>query len=186
VDAGAQVTNQGTLANLVGSDRFYIEALIPMDRIKWIHIPDNSGDAGSSAKIVSGSGRILEGRLYKLLGEIESNGRQARLLIEVKDPLDLTRKNGDRHPLLLNDYVSVEIEGRSVQDVFVIERQHVRDGNMVYIVDEDDRLQVRTVEIVWSSGGDVLVRGPREGERLIISDLPAPVEGMKVSVAPPE
>jgi RND family efflux transporter MFP subunit len=183
VDAGAQVTNQGTLANLVGSDRFYIEALIPMDRIKWIHIPDNSGDAGSSAKIVSGSGRILEGRLYKLLGEIESNGRQARLLIEVKDPLDLTRKNGDRHPLLLNDYVSVEIEGRSVQDVFVIERQHVRDGNMVYIVDEDDRLQVRTVEIVWSSGGDVLVRGPREGERLIISDLPAPVEGMKVSVS---
>ena len=186
VDAGAQVTNQGTLANLVGSDRFYIEALIPLDRIKWIHIPDNKGEAGSSAKIVSGSGRTLEGRIYKLLGEIESNGRLARLLIDIKDPLDLARKNGDRHPLLLNDYVSVEIEGRSVQNVFVIERQHIKDGNMVYIVDEDDRLQVRTVNIVWSSTNHVLVRGLEEGEKLIVSDVPAPVEGMKVSVAPPE
>ena len=186
VDAGAQATSQGILANLVGSDRFYIEALIPLDRIKWIHIPDNKGDAGASAKIVSGSGRTLEGRIYKLLGEIESNGRLARLLIEIKDPLDLARKNGDRHPLLLNDYVSVEIEGRSVQNVFVIERQHIKDGNMVYIVDKDDRLQVRTVDIVWSSANHVLARGLEEGEKLIISDLPAPVEGMKVSVAPPE
>jgi RND family efflux transporter MFP subunit len=182
VDVGAQATNQGTLASLVGSDRFYIETLIPMDRIKWIHIPDKTGDAGSTAKIVSGSGRTLKGRIYKLLGEIEPNGRLARLLVEIKDPLDLARVNGDRHPLLLNDYVSVEIEGRSVQNVFVIERQHLDDGNLVYLVDDDDRLQIRTVDIVWSSADHVLARGLKENEKLIISDVPAPVEGMKLRV----
>ena len=179
---GALVTVQGTLAHLVRSDSFFIEALLPLDRLEWVHIPGNSLDAGSRVEIVSDSGRVLPGRIYKLLGDLEPSGRLARILIEVNDPLDLGRENGDRRPLLLGDYVSAKIEGRSVQNVFVIERQHLKDGNMVYIADEDDRLQVRTVDIVWSSGDHVLVRGLNDGERLIISDVPAPVEGMKVRV----
>ncbi len=185
-NVGALVTVQSTLAHLVRSDSFFIEALLPLDRLEWVHIPENSRDAGSIVEIVSDSGRTLPGHIYKLLGDLEPSGRLARILIEVNDPLDLGRKNGDRRPLLLGDYVSARIEGRSVQNVFVIDRQHLRDGNMVYIADEDDRMQVRVVDIVWSSGDHVLARGLKNGEKLIISDVPAPVEGMKVSVAPPE
>ena len=186
VDVGAQVTVQSTLAHLVGSDSFFIEALLPLDRLGWIHIPENSQNTGSKAEIVSDSGRVLTGTIYKLLGDIEPDGRLARILIQVNDPLDLNRQNDDRRPLLLGDYVSARIEGRSVQDVYVIKRQHLKDGSIIYIADENDRLQVLSVDIVWSSTDHVLVRGPGEGERLIISDVPAPVEGMKVSVAPPE
>jgi len=182
VDVGAQVTVQSTLAHLVGSDSFFIEALLPLDRLGWIHIPGNSQNTGSKAEIVSDSGKILTGTIYKLLGDIEPDGRLARILIQVYDPLDLNRQNGDRRPLLLGDYVSARIEGRSVQDVYVINRQHLKDGSIVYIADENDRLQFRRVDIVWSSTDHVLVRGPAEGERLIISDVPAPVEGMKVRV----
>jgi hypothetical protein len=57
---------------------------------------------------------------------------------------------------------------------------------MVYIADENDQLQVRAVNIVWSSTDHVFVRGLAEGERLIISDVPAPVEGMKLSVTTQE
>ena len=186
VDVGAQVTVQSTLAHLVGSDSFFIQALLPLDRLEWIHIPGNSQNTGSKAEIASDTGRVLTGTIYKLLGDIEPDGRLARVLIQVNDPLDLNRQNGDRRPLLLGDYVSARIEGRSVQDVYVIKRQHLKDGSIVYIADENDRLQLLSVDIVWSSTDHVLVRGPAEGERLIISDVPAPVEGMKVSVAPPD
>ena len=186
VDVGAQVTVQSTLAHLVGSDSFFIQALLPLDRLEWIHIPGNSRNTGSKAEIVSDTGRVLTGTIYKLLGDIEPDGRLARVLIQVNDPLDLNRQNGDRRPLLLGDYVSATIEGRFVQDVYIIKRQHLKDGSIVYIADENNRLQFRRVDIVWSSTDHVLVRGPAEGERLIISDVPAPVEGMKVSVAPPE
>ena len=182
VNVGAQITVQGTLAHLVGSDSFFIEALLPLDRLEWVHIPENSRNTGSKAEIVSDSGRVLTGRIYKLLGDIEPDGRLAKIFIQLNDPLDLNRQNGDRRPLLLGDYVSARIEGRSVQNVFIIERQHIRDGNRVYIADEDDRLQVHTVDIIWNSTDHVLVRGLVEGERLIISDVPAPVEGMRVRV----
>jgi len=183
VNVGAQITVQGTLAHLVGSDSFFIEALLPLDRLEWVHIPENSRNTGSKAEIVSDSGRVLTGRIYKLLGDIEPDGRLAKIFIQLNDPLDLNRQNGDRRPLLLGDYVSARIEGRSVQNVFIIERQHIRDGNRVYIADEDDRLQVHTVDIIWNGTDHVLVRGLVEGERLIISDVPAPVEGMKVRIA---
>ena len=182
VNVGAQITVQGTLAHLVGSDSFFIEALLPLDRLEWVHIPENSRNTGSKAEIVSDSGRVLTGRIYKLLGDIEPDGRLAKIFIQLNDPLDLNRQNGDRRPLLLGDYVSARIEGRSVQNVFIIERQHIRDGNRVYIADEDDRLQVHTVDIIWNGTDHVLVRGLVEGERLIISDVPAPVEGMKIRV----
>ena len=182
VNVGAQITVQGTLAHLVGSDSFFIEALLPLDRLEWVHIPENSRNTGSKAEIVSDSGRVLTGRIYKLLGDIEPDGRLAKIFIQLNDPLDLNRQNGDRRPLLLGDYVSARIEGRSVQNVFIIERQHIRDGNRVYIADEDDRLQVHTVDIIWNGTDHVLVRGLVEGERLIISDVPAPVEGMRIRV----
>ncbi len=186
VHVGSQATVQGTLAHLAGSDTFFIEALLPLDRLEWVHIPENSLNNGSRAEIVADSGRVLTGTVYRLLGDIEPDGRLARIFIQVNDPLDLNRKNGDRRPLLLGDYVSARIEGRSVQDVFVIERRHLKDGSMVYIADENDQLQVRTVNIVWSSTDHVFVRGLAEGERLIISDVPAPVEGMKLSVTTQE
>lgn len=186
VHVGSQATVQGTLAHLAGSDTFFIEALLPLDRLEWVHIPENSLNKGSRAEIVADSGRVLTGTVYRLLGDIEPDGRLARIFIQVNDPLDLNRKNGDRRPLLLGDYVSARIEGRSVQDVFVIERRHLKDGSMVYIADENDQLQVRAVNIVWSSTDHVFVRGLAEGERLIISDVPAPVEGMKLSVTTQE
>jgi RND family efflux transporter MFP subunit len=182
VNIGSQVTVQGVLAHLVGSDTFFIEALIPLDRLGWIHIPENSEDTGSSAIVRSGTGRVLNGRIYKLLGDLEPDGRLARILIEVSDPLDLKTDNGERRPLLLGDYVNARIEGRSVENIFVIDRQYLEDGKRVNIADEEDRLRIKMIDIVWSGEDYVLAKGLENGERLIISDVPAPVEGMKVRI----
>jgi RND family efflux transporter MFP subunit len=182
VDVGSQVTSQGILAHLAGSNRFFVEALIPLDRLEWIHVPENQKETGSRAVVTTGTGRVATGFLYKLLGDLEPNGRLARVLIEIKDPLDLEKLNGDRKPLLLGDYVSARIDGRMVKDVFVIERKYLKDGNMVYIATDQDTLHIKNVQIIWNGADHVLARGLVNGERLIISDVPAPVEGMKVRV----
>ncbi|MGD8353763.1 MAG: efflux RND transporter periplasmic adaptor subunit [Pseudomonadota bacterium] len=182
VNIGSQVTVQGTLAHLVGSDTFFIEALIPLDRLSWVHIPENPTDNGSKAVVRSGTGRVVTGRIYKLLGDLETDGRLARILIEISDPLDLERQNGDRKPLLLGDYVNASIYARSVEDVFVIDRKYLKEGNKVYIAGEDDRLRIKPVEIIWNGADNILARGLEQGEELIVSDVPAPVEGMKIRI----
>jgi RND family efflux transporter MFP subunit len=182
VDLGSQVTVQGLLAELAGTDAFHVEALVPLDRLAWIHIPDGPGDTGSRVSFTVMGGRVLKGRIFKLLTDLQPNGRLARVLIEVSDPLDLLKRNGDRRPLLLGDYVSATIEGRTVESVFVISREHLKDGGRVYTVDSENRLRMREVEIVWSGMEQVLVRGLEPGTQLIVSDLPAPMEGMKLLI----
>jgi hypothetical protein len=186
MDVGAQVSTQGTLARLVGSDLFHIQALVPLDRLKWILLPDGPLARPSPASVKTGTGRVREGRVLKLMGDLEPNGRLARLLIEVEDPMDLKKRNGERSPMLLGDYVSVLIQGKTVEEVFVIDRSYLRDGDSILTVNNEDRLMIDEVEIVWQGEDDILATGITPGTMMVTSDLSAPVEGMKVRVAPPE
>lgn len=182
VDIGAQANVQSAIAGLAGTDTFYVEALVPLDRLPWIHLPDGKKGTGSRALVSMGGDRLLEGKIYKLLSDLQPNGRLARVLIGVDDPLDLKRKNGDRRPLLLGNFVGVTIKGRSIQDVFTLSREHLKDGGLVYSVNNEGRLAMQKVEIVWSGAEKVFVRGVEPGTKLIVSDLSAPVEGMELRV----
>jgi hypothetical protein len=51
----------------------------------------------------------------------------------------------------------------------------------VWILAQDGTLDIRKIEIVWSEYDDVFMRQQlKNGERLIISNLPAPVQGMRL------
>jgi RND family efflux transporter MFP subunit len=182
IDVGAQVTVQSTIAHLVGSDFFHIQALVPLDRLKWIILPDGPFSQPSPASVNTGTGRVRKGRVLKLMGDLEPDGRLARLLIEVVDPMDLKNRNGERSPMLLGDYVSVLIKGRTVENVFLVKRKYLKDGGYILTVDNEDHLRVQDIEVVWRGEDEVFAKGISPGTRMVVSDLPAPVEGMKVRV----
>lgn len=182
--AGAQVAAQTSLGSLVGTDSYYVEALIPLDRIDWIHIPGGSaGSPGSVATVRTGTGGVRQGMVFKLAGEVQTGGRLAKVIVEVRDPLGLRRQGGKPDPLLIGDYVSMEIAGRTLENVFNIPRQYLRDGNRVLTVDSESRLRIKEIDVAWRDVVSVVARGLIPGELLVISDLPAPVEGMEVRVA---
>lgn len=183
VNQGAQVTAQSILGKLAGSDRYHVEALLPMDRLEWIHIPEKPDNRGSRATVTAGNDRVVDGLVFKLLPDLQPGGLLSRVIIVIEDPLDLTTDNAERRPLLLGDYVTIQIQGRTLDDVFTIEREHLKDGSKVYIADEGDRLEIRDIKVLWSGAQHVLARGLNEGDKLIISDVPAPVEGMELRVS---
>ena len=49
-------------------------------------------------------------------------------------------------------------------------------------MNNEGRLAMQKVEIVWSGAEKVFVRGVEPGTKLIVSDLSAPVEGMELRV----
>ena len=126
---------------------------------------------------------VREGRVVRLLSDLEPSGRMARVLISVQDPLSLD--SGHELPLLLGSFVRVEIDAGELEDVLVINRAALRDGESVWVVDADDRLQIRDVAVVWTRKDSVLVSNViRPGERLIVSGLPLAVPAMKVNPQP--
>lgn len=180
---GSRVLNSTLLATLVGTDQYWIEVAVPVDQLKWIRIPGPGINSGSSARIYNDNvwrdGEYREGKIMQLVGDLESEGRMARLLIAVEDPLDLDGKDGRKPRLLIDSYVRVIIDGTPQKSVISIDRKHVHDGNLVWIMDEQDRLNIRTVSILFRGKSNVLVTsGVKAGERLVTTDLSAPVNNM--------
>lgn len=184
VDIGSQVSGQDQLAELVGTDEYWIQASMPVDRLNWIMIPHNSGEAGAKVRILYRNGIELTGTVIKLLGELGAEGRMARVLVEIKDPLGLNFTEKKNPPLLIGEYVRIEIEGRRLKNVYRIPRSALRDNTRIWLVSNDGKLEIRTVETLWRDAQTVLLTdGLQPGEQLIVSDLAKPANGMQLQVA---
>ncbi len=183
VDLGSQVTLQETLAELVGTDTYRIQVSIPVERLEWIQTPSQAGDPGSKARIICSQGHERSGRVIRLMGDLATEGRMARILVEVADPLGLNASTQDRTPLLIGEYVRAEIQGRKLDGVFEIPRTALRDHSSVWLVGENQTLEIRKVRPIWRDAEMVLLKDAlKPGEHLIVSDLAAPVEGMMLRV----
>ncbi len=200
-DLGQLVTPQTPLATLVGTDRFWVQVSVPVDKLGVIDVP------GLSTKEVLGSpvvvvqefgGQRIEraGHVIRLLGDLDPVGRMARLLVSVEDPFGLKAPASPKAPeearavshlpLLLGAFVQVAIEARELENVVEVPRLALRDGDSVYVVGPDSRLVVRDVEVAWRRADTVLVKkGVAPGEEVVTSRLPSAVPGMLLRKAPP-
>jgi len=181
VEIGSQVSTQDQLAELVGTDLYWIRVSIPVERLTWVRIPRADDGPGSEVRVLYRNGFHRQGKVIKLLGDLETEGRMARILVAVKDPLDMESSVNGQPPLLLGEYVRVEIEGRMLENVYRIPRSALRDATNLWLVDDGNHLEIRPVQTVWRDTDTVLLReGLEPGDRLIISDLSKPVAGMPV------
>lgn len=190
VNLGTQVAVGLSLASMVGTDDYWVELSIPMDELRRIQIPDFNSTTGSQVRVYQtgawGPDTYRMGVVTRLMSEIEPQGRMARLLVTITDPLDLKTSPQARKPLILGSFVNVEIVGQKLSNVVPVERTAVREGNHVWVMGSDDKLDIREVKIAWAGSDQVLVSdGLAAGDRLIVSDLGAPVTGMPLRTAPP-
>lgn len=184
VELGGVVSTQETLATLVGTDEYWVEASLPMDRLQWITLPAAHGSTpGSPVTVITSAGERRTGSMLKLLSSLETDGRMARVLISVPDPLNLKNNNSTALPLLLGDYVSIEIQGRQLSHVVTIPRSALREGGHVWVATPEDTLDIRPVSVAWKDKEIACIdKGLTPDDRLITSDLAAPVQGMPVRV----
>jgi RND family efflux transporter MFP subunit len=181
VEVGSLVTPQDPLAELVGVDEYWIQVSLPVDYLKWISLPNRKGEKGSGVRVVHRSGHERTGEVIELLGDLETDGRMARILTAVKDPLGLKDSGQRARPLLIGEYVRVEIEGSELSQVFRIPRAALRDNDTIWVVADDSTLDIRPAATIWRDTQTVFLgEGLHPGDRVIVSDLAAPVQGMKI------
>ncbi|QTA92751.1 efflux RND transporter periplasmic adaptor subunit [Desulfonema magnum] len=192
VDIG-QPAGPGTkLVTLVGTDEFWLQISVPVRRLSWISVPGVNATEGSFVTVIqennaAGSQIVRQGKVVRLLGDLDPVGRMARILVAVEDPFDLnTEKVIKNIPLLLGAYVKVEIQGPELENVFVIPRKALREGEQVWLMTHEKKLSIRKVDVVWRRKDDLLVRGLNSGEHIITSRISAPVEGMELRVSGPD
>jgi multidrug efflux pump subunit AcrA (membrane-fusion protein) len=187
IDVGQLVSPQSRIATLVGTDQFWVQVALPVERLSWITVPRNEQTEGSRAVVLQSTGSGIDisrmGRVTRLIGELDPVGRMARLLVSVDDPLGLfnNRKKKDL-PLILGAYVNVELEGTMLRNIFAVPRLAIHNLDRVWLLDMDNCLAMKKVSIVWRNEDTVFISdGLKSGDRVITSSLPTPIPGMELN-----
>ncbi len=186
VDEGQRVSPTSTVVELVGTASYFIRATVDVTDLSWLDIPGVRGsEEGSDVSIEfrgeHGDEARRRGRIVRLESGVDPEGSMAQVLVEVEDPLGLETDEDVGPPLLLGGLVNVCIEGREVEEMFHVPASAVHRGNHVWLVDENERLEMRPIEVVHRQDEVALVRsGLRSGERLVTSTIETPTEGMRL------
>lgn len=177
---GAQVSALETLATLVSTDAYWIEAAVPVDRLAWITIPGTHHKHGSSATIETpGADQRFTGEVIRISGQLNEQSRLAKVLIRVDDPLGLQSKT-PVVPLMLDDYVRVNVEGKHIDNVIGLTRSLIRDDGQVWVY-EKGGLSIRDIHTVWGDDTHVYIdEGIKQGDCVIQSNLSGVVNGMEL------
>ncbi len=174
------------LAKLAGTQSFWVDASVPMDKLKWISIPGISVDPASEVKIsyesAWGKSIFRKGRVKRLKAEVEPSGRMAKLIIEVPDPLSQLAENKKAPPLVLGTFVRAAITGNTLRDVIALPESTLHDGRYLWLVDDRNILIIKDIKPVWAEQGMIYLPKDQLPEKVqvITSDLSTPVSGMKI------
>lgn len=188
VELGQVVGPTSRAVVLVGTDAFWVQALIPPDQLRMFSIPGINATEGAKVKVwqdLGGDARAeWEGRVLRVLTDLDPMGRMAKVLVEVKDPLNLRQDTTQTLPLMLGAFVNIEIESNREEVLVTLPRKALRDGERALVLKEDNTLDIRSVEVVWRYEDTVLVRsGVKSGEEVITSAVSAPIQGMALRKA---
>ncbi len=186
-DEGQVVGVQTRLATLVGTDEYWVQVSLPMAELRWITLPDEQGRGGAQAQVFLDAGRqgerVRTGRVIRVLGDLDNAGRMARLLVSVPDPLQ-GGEDSAASAFPLNAYVRVLIQGPMLEDSFVLPRSSLHEGRQLWVMSEEDRLDIHEVDVGWQDKERMVVSGPgmKAGTRVVTSRIPLPIKGMKLKI----
>lgn len=185
VDVGQFLQKGRAVATLYDTER--LEVRLPLADAQLAYLdPEfaNTGIASADPIPVTltanfgGRQQSWAAQLLRSEGDISTASRFLYVIAEVSQS---TNENGVRLPVGL--FVNAAIQGRTVDDLVSIPRTALRSGNNVMVIDENNRLQFREVQIFRLSEAHALISGGlNTGERISISALQFVVEGMPVQV----
>ncbi|VGO17116.1 Multidrug resistance protein MdtA [Pontiella desulfatans] len=172
-DVGDYAQSSKVLVELAATDRFFVRASIPLSALGPL---PQLGRQPYAATLTLSDGTTRAAQTHRLLPGLSTKGRMARLLLTADLPY-----SGEGRPMLIDEYVRIRIEGETINDALLLPRVYLRDGNVVWTIDGENKLRILAAEVLQGYADDVLVRidGPAQLE-IVTSGLPAAVDGMEL------
>lgn len=184
LEVGQYVNAGSPVANVAGTDHVEIVVPLPLEELAWLDVPSRgSSKKGSSATVeLKAGGQVSQwhGVITRALGEIDPRNRMARIVVTVADPFSLDTENTKLlNNLLPGMFVEVKLQGQEMPGVIAVPRGALHSNDSVWIVDDENKLHIREVDIVRRERDEVLVRsGVAAGEKIVMTNLSGAADGM--------
>ncbi len=188
INLGSQISAGEALAQLVGLDEYWVEATVPLDKLRWLVFSDRDraehGEGGSPVLVHHRNAwpedEVREGVLDQLVGQLEAGTRLARVLVVVKDPLSRQPANEGKPSLIIGAFVDTRIEGREITGALKLPREYIRQGDTVWLVREG-ALAIQPVDVVFQDATYAYIgEGLSAGDQVITTNLATVKEGIRL------
>ncbi|MBT3427616.1 MAG: efflux RND transporter periplasmic adaptor subunit [Gammaproteobacteria bacterium] len=188
LDIGQFVNRGVSVATIYATD--FVEVRLPIhdEELAFLDLPLSTSGKNLDGQVITrlrarfaGEEHEWEGTIVRTEGEIDAKTRMIQLVARVADPY--AALNG-KPPLAVGLFVEAEILGKALPAVVILPREAIRSNDQVYIVNSQNRLELRQLEIVKRVGNQVYVAaGLTRGDLVCITNLNDAIPGMLVRTA---
>ncbi len=191
VDLGQYVSKGQALGRLYSTGTAEIRLPLTDQQLRYLEQPfgarptdDFLDTAVTLHAEVGGRAAEWQGKLHRMEGAVDPDSRVWYAVVRVDDPYGLQHPE-QQTPLAVGLFVEAEIEGRTVDNVFQLPRSALRNEDNVLIVDADNRLRRRKVDVLRTDFKSALISsGLQAGDRVCVSPVEAFVDGLLVEIVP--
>lgn len=192
LDLGQFVSRGSAVATIYAVDAAEVRLPVSDRELAYVDLPlgyreDGAVSAAAGLRVVlyadfAGREHRWEGEIVRTEGEIDPRTRMVHAIARVENPYE-RMAGSDRPPLAVGMFVRAEIEGKSSGQVVSLPRSVMRGENRVLVVDPENRLRFREVEVFRMERDRVLVKsGISEDDRIVVSPLDNAIDGALVRV----
>lgn len=182
IGRGSRVGQNSKLFEIVNVEQFWLEVKIPRS---FLAILDTTKAAILTQPKLWGQGVSRQAKFISVLPELDIRDRQVKVLFAIDNPLaTLSTSSIDNvPPVFINDFINVELPGRTLSDVWQIQSSWLQPDHTVWVVDEQSSLQKRSVNIEFKGRQFVYVTADfKEGDRLVAEKPGIASVGLSVTI----
>jgi len=181
-ELGNTLTPGAPIAEIFATEPFEVRLPLSIDEVPFLESDGKGNLQGEVTARASAAGvtRTWTGKIVRTEGEIDRDSRSLHVVARIETA-------GSSSPLRLQPglFVDATIAGRTVPDVAAIPFSAFLDLDRVAVIDPDDRLRFRTVDVIFREGDTVWISGGvEEGSRVCLTELASMVEGIRVAPRP--
>ena len=192
VELGQYVNRAQSVAVLYGADEVEVRVPLAIRQLGYLDIPlgargelsDNEAPNVTLKGYYGGEEYHWEGKLVRTEATIDPNSNTVQTIIRVDQPtMPAGRKSSGSQnlPLPIGLFVEAEITGKQIDGIISLPRSVIRNNNQVLVVDAENKMYFRDVQIYRLEEDRVLISsGLLPGELICTSPIQAVVDGMSV------
>lgn len=192
-DLGQYVGPGTRIGHVFSTGRAQIRLPLSDSELAKLAIPlaFRAGEDGEGPEVVlsatlAGEAREWIGEVVRTDAAIDPQTRALYAIVEVEDPYGSAAEQAGA-PLAMGLFVEATVQGRAIEEAFILPRSALRGENTVYVAEQDGTLSIREVAVIDSNAEQlILASGVQAGERVITSPVRAAAEGMRITPLGPD
>ena len=185
IDLGSTIIPGQPVGSMYTSNEIEITLSVKDSDLQFLDIPMDGRKLNPDQKSIviikslyKGEMQEWAGNLERVDGVIDPMTRMIKLIANFKNNFIEETK-----PILpIGLFVEAEINGKQLEDIFMIPNSALTPNDELLFLNQDDALEIRKVSVLTKMKNHILVKeGMKAGERVVVSKLSIATNGMLVN-----